>query len=148
MTDDWKNTRLARFVRRRDRSLLVRAVYAACLLGATFNHGRILVQHGLFWDYGGVPVASAVFWTSLAALDPLAAVMLFVRPNAGVAATGVIIVADVTHNLWMTARYALPRRFLDAVLTDPLVVSQVAFMLFVATTVPAAWKRAQRPSGQ
>lgn len=130
----------------RHRSLLIRAIYAVCLLGATFNHARLLIQHGLFWDYGGVPLASAVFWTSLTALDPLTTIMLFVRQNIGVVATALIIVADVVHNLWITAHYALPHRFLVTTMTDPFVVSQVAFMLFVIVTAPVAWAPAQQLS--
>ena len=134
--------------RRRRRRLLVRTIYAVCLFGATFNHARLLVQHGLFWDYGGVPLASSVLWTSLTALDPLAAILLFVCQNIGVVMTGLIIVVDVVHNLWITAHYALPHRFLITVTTDPFVISQVAFLLFVAVTTPIAWTRAQQPFKQ
>ena len=145
MTPGRNDTDPANAARQRHRSLLIRATYAACLLGATFNHARLLARHGLFWDYGGAPLASAVFWTSLTALDPLAATALFVRPNAGVAATVLIIVADVVHNLWITAHHAPPHRSLAAMTTDPFVVSQVAFLLFVAATARIA--RAARQQG-
>ena len=62
--------------------------------------------------------------------------------------TGLIIVSDVLHNLWITAHYALSRRFLVTVTTDPFVVSQVAFMVFVAVTATIAWTRARRSSGR
>ena len=91
-------------------------------------------------------MASAAFWTSLTALDPLAAIVLFVRPNTGVVATGSIIVADVMHNLWITARLALPHRSIAAMTIDPLVVSQVAFLLFVAVTSRIAWTARQQGS--
>ena len=91
-------------------------------------------------------MASAVFWTSLTLLDPLTVIMLFARPNIGVAAAGVIIVADVIHNLWIIAHHTLPHRFLVTVTTDPFVVSQVVFMLFVAMTAPVAWTPTQQPS--
>jgi hypothetical protein len=124
--------------------LIVRLIYAACLLGATINHARIVAAHGLVWDYGGVPVASAAFWTSLTLLDPLAALLLIARPNAGVLATAVIIFSDVIHNLWMTARYAQPHHLLIAVTSDLFVISQIAFLLFVAATAPIAWTRRGR----
>lgn len=137
-------------VGRRRRGLLVRTAYAACLLGATFNHAGVVARHGLFWDYGGVPAASAVFWTSLTALDPMTAILLFVWPNAGVAATGAIIVTDVIHNTWITAQYAPPHRAFGAMMADPFMVSQIAFMLFVMATMPIARSRspAQTPQRQ
>ncbi|WP_375285589.1 hypothetical protein [Sphingomonas sp.] len=65
------------------RSLLLRTIYALCLLGATYNHWVVIYQHGFEWDYGGVSRASATFWTALAFLDPAAVVLLFVKPRAG-----------------------------------------------------------------
>ena len=141
MTRERESIRSISSARMRHRSLLIKEFYAVCLLGATFNHARLLVQHGLFWDYGDVPLASAVFWTSLTLLDPLTVILLFVHPNVGVVATGLIIVADVVHNLWIIARYTLPHRFLITMMTDPFVVSQVVFLVFVAMTTPAAWMR-------
>ncbi len=75
-------------------------------------------------------------------------ILLFVRSNIGVVTTSLIIVADVVHNFWITARYALPHRFLITMTTGPFVVSQVAFLLFVAMTTPVAWTRAQQPAEQ
>lgn len=87
------------------RSLVLRSIFALCLLGATFNHWSEIRQHGFLWDHGGFPRASTLFWTALAFLDPMTAVLLFVRPNAGIVATVSIIVADVIHNVWIQASY-------------------------------------------
>ncbi len=120
------------------RRLGLRTIYALCLLGATYNHASMLAQHGIFWDYGGVPKASAIFWTSLTVIDPAAAVLLFARPNAGVIATAVIIIADVIHNLWITARYFPP--MLPGVATSPAMIEQIIFMIFVLATAKFAWR--------
>ena len=61
-------------------SLVLRTVYALCLLGATYNHATAIVQYGLFWDHGGIPIASTVFWTTLVVIDPAAIILLFARP--------------------------------------------------------------------
>ena len=78
-------------------------------------------------------------------LDPLAAILLIARPNSGVLATAAIILSDVVHNLWMTARYAEPHQFLVAATSDLFVASQIVFLLFVAATAPIAWTRHERP---
>jgi len=120
-------------------SLIVRAIYALCLAGATFNHATGIAQHGLFWDHGGLPKASAVFWTTLVVLDPAAVILLFVRPNAGIAATAIIIVVDVAHNLWIEAHYFPP--LIQALRGAPQLMEQIAFMIFVLVTAPFAWRR-------
>lgn len=104
------------------------------------NHTRILLQHGLFWDYGGVGWASAAYWSSLAILDPIAAALLFARPKVGILSTIVLIVTNVIHNLALTAHYAPRSEFLARAASDPLIISQIGFMLLVVATAHLAWK--------
>jgi hypothetical protein len=122
------------------RSLVVRCIWAACLLLAGANHARILLQHGLFWDYGGVGGASAAYWSSLTILDPLAAALLFARPKLGIASTAALIVTNVIHNLALTSHYSPPGALLSRLASSPMVLSQIGFMLFVAATARIAWK--------
>jgi len=62
------------------------------LLAGMSTHAATILQHGLFWNYGGgVPRFTRVFWTSLTFLDPLAAILLFLYPRIGVVATFAII---------------------------------------------------------
>ncbi len=126
----------------RRRSLVLRTIYALCLLGATYNHWGAIYRHGLFWDYGGFPKASTTFWTTLAFLDPATAILLFTRRNVGVAVTIAIIVTDVIHNVWIQARYFPPLP--QALAHSPQVIAQIAFMAFVLATSPFAWRTRQR----
>lgn len=119
----------------------MRAIWAACLLLATFNHARILMQHGLAWDYGGVSVVSAVYWSSLTLLDPLVAALLFARPKIGVLLTITLIITNVVHNLAVTAAFAPKDGLLAALASSWTMISQMAFMLFVVATARTAWGR-------
>jgi|SRR5476649_2228027 len=110
----------------------IRLIYALCLSGATFNHAWTAVQHGLRWDYGGLPVFVCTFWTALTFLDPIAIVFLLAWPRVGVALTTTIIAADVIINGWVGANYGI-----DAVALS----AQVAFLVFVVATVRVAWGR-------
>jgi hypothetical protein len=130
-------------LRRERRSRIIRAVWAACLVLAGLNHARILVQHGLLWDYGGVGWASAAYWSSLTILDPLAAILLFARPRIGIAAAAILITTNVAHNLAITARYTPVGEFLGRAASSPQLLSQIAFLLFVAATARAAWRGAR-----
>lgn len=120
-------------------SLIVRSIWAACLLIGGVNHARILLEHGLFWDYGGVGLASAAYWSSLTILDPTAAALLFVRPKLGVPTTILLIVTNVIHNLAITARFVPEGEFLTRVASDPFILSQIGFMLCVGATARIAW---------
>jgi hypothetical protein len=105
-----------------------------CLLGATSTHLLTLVRHDLFWNYGGAPLFTCIYWTSLTFLDPLAAVLLFLKPRAGLLATFVIIVSDVAHNTWLMQRSQSPDWL------NWMYLSQVAFLVFVLVTVQRAWR--------
>jgi hypothetical protein len=122
-------------------SFILRIVYALCLLAGAWTHLRILAAHGLLWDYGGVPTFTRVFWTSLTFLDPLAAILLFLKPRAGLAATALIIAVDVTHNAGFYTHVGLPLRgYLNW-----MFVSEVAFLVFVLLTIRIAWRGLLQP---
>lgn len=118
-------------------SIVVRSLWAACLLIAGLNHARVLVQHGLFWNYGGLHPISAAYLTSLTLLDPIVAALIFIKPGAGIPATVILIVTNVIHNLATTAYFAPPGEFLMRA-SHPIILSQIAFMLFVIATARIA----------
>lgn len=103
------------------------------------NHARILLENGLWWDYGGVPWSSAAYWSSLTVLDPLVAALLVLRPKIGIPSTVVLIVTNVIHNLAITAHYAPEGEFLMRA-SNLFVISQIGFMLFVVATAHIAWR--------
>ena len=132
-------------MRVRDRSdVLIRSIYALCLLGAAYNHAAILIKHGLFWTYGDVPLPSAVFWTSLTLADPATALCLFLVPRLGLSLTVLIIVSDVVHNLWITERYIAAHGAPAGMTWYVPLAEQVAFMIFVGATLHIPWARASR----
>ena len=108
-------------------------VFALCLLGATFNHLTAIIQHGLLWDYGyevAISPLSKAYWGALALLDPLAAVLLFLKPPSGVRLTVVIIASDVLHNTYYVAMH-------DQWLA-PFYLAQVGFLAVVLCLAPFA----------
>ena len=118
----------------RKTSFALRATYAICLLGAACTHLATFWRHGIGWDYGGAPLFTRAYWTSLTLLDPMAALLLFVRPRAGLVLTAAIIASDVLHNT-----------LVGVLRWDVRYLSQVAFSLFVACTVRLAWKGTRPP---
>ena len=122
--------------------LLIRIVYALCVGGGTFNHVRSVLDQG--WLPEHVPLPSAIYWSSLTFLDPLAALLLFVRPRIGIALTVAIIGTNVPHNLSYTAAYAPPGAFVSTVTSSFMMMSQMVFLVFVALTAPMAWRDARK----
>ncbi len=90
-------------------SLILRIVYAVCLAGATCVHVATHVQYGQWLgalEGHGFSPATRFFWSSLTLLDPLAALLLFIRPPAGLALVGAIMVSDVAHNSWILIHFS------------------------------------------
>jgi hypothetical protein len=108
---------------------IARLIWALCLAIGTCTHIASLIEG---WN-DRVPVASIVFWDSLTILDPLAAVLLFLRPRIGVVLTLAIMLSDVAHNVWaITAFQAM---------VWP-VVAQALFLIFVLATASLVWRGA------
>jgi len=116
---------------------VIRVLYAVCMAGAAWNHARAVFQHGLGWDYGGVPPFVSAFWTSLTFLDALAVVLLLARPRAGVALTALIIVCDVIVNTCVGLAYGFDAASFAA---------QCVFLVFVLGTVQLTWAPQLNPA--
>lgn len=124
----------------RNPSFLIRLIYAVCLAGASFNHARIVVAHGLNWNYGGLPSFVCVFWTALTFVDALAVILLMTKPIVGLVLTVAIIVADVAINSWVGMTYGFD---------IPAQLAQTLFLVFVLTTCRIAWRpELQEPARQ
>jgi hypothetical protein len=114
-------------------SIVIRILFALCLLAATFNHARVILQHGLLWDYGlgsRIGLMSKVYWDVLTVLDPLAAILLFGKPRVGIWLTVAIIVSDVIHNTYYVA--------MNDQWLAPFYLAQVAFLVVVLGLAPLA----------
>ncbi|MCF9035425.1 hypothetical protein [Acinetobacter nectaris] len=114
-------------------ALIIRIIYALCLLGAGFNHLTTVIEHGLFWDYNNAPIFTRFFWTSLTFLDPLAAILLFFKPRLGLLLTFLIILVDVIHNSWILLSEGRD-------LFNYMFISQFLFLIFVIFTIRIPWK--------
>lgn len=113
--------------------VVIRTLFAVCLLAATFNHARAILLHGVLWDYGygnRISMFSRLYWAALTILDPLAAVLLFIKPRAGIGLTIAIIVSDVIHNTYYVAAS-------DQWLA-PFYLAQVGFLVIVLGLAPVA----------
>jgi hypothetical protein len=85
---------------------VVRAILAAGLGAGATMHVVQLIERGPV-VHPDQPLAFNVFWTSLAILDPLGALLLNVRPRGGILLTLAIMIADVSVNLPAFARLGL-----------------------------------------
>jgi hypothetical protein len=114
-----------------------RIVYVLCLAAGTYTHASILVRHGWRWDYGGKPISTVLFWSALTLLDPLVAVLLFVRPRIGITALMLLMLSDVIHNTWVIHVYG-------GIVW--MVGDQWLFLIFVFATARTFWKATQKQS--
>ncbi len=112
-------------------ALALRLVYATCLMVGAASHLSLLIRHGWDWNYGGMPIGTVMFWSSLTVLDPVAAVLLVARPRVGVLCTLVIVLADVAHNgVVVGLRTGADYRLID----------QTAFLLVVLASIRFVWR--------
>jgi hypothetical protein len=85
-------------------SIILRSTYATCLALATVAHVLVDWRFGVLLDGLaplGYPVGVRLYWASLVFLDPAAAILLFVRPRAGLVLCAAIIATDVLNNSWV-----------------------------------------------
>ncbi|MET9023079.1 hypothetical protein ABZV93_24165 [Actinopolymorpha sp. NPDC004070] len=105
-------------------------VYAAGLLVGTVTHVSDLVRHGLH-PYAWAPDWLNLYWTALAFLDPLAAVLLVAGRPRGLDLACLIVATDLAANFYAT--YAI--QHLD-VGSAPGLQRLTVFTLLLLATAP------------
>jgi hypothetical protein len=110
-----------------------RIIYVLCLAAGAYSHASILVRHGGRWDYGGKPISTVLFWSALTVLDPLVAVLLFVRPRVGITSLMLLMLIDVIHNTWVIHVFG-------GIVW--MVADQWLFLIFVFATAGTFWSAA------
>jgi hypothetical protein len=109
---------------------VIRAILAAGLAAGACMHLVDLVERGPLGS-PHQPLAFNVFWTSLAALDPLGALLLITRSRAGIVLTLAIMVTDVSVNLAASDHITASANW--------RLWSQVAFAAFALVGAPRVW---------
>ena len=120
-------------------SRTLRIVYAICLVGATCVHVAFHLRFGVFLEAlagSGYSLGTRIFWSSLTLLDPIAALLLFFHPCAGLALACIIIVCDVVHNSWILHHFGMA--------PDAAYWAQVTFLIFLLATIRSAWRGSPR----
>jgi hypothetical protein len=72
-----------------------------------------------------------VFWTSLTVLDPLVAILLFLKTKHAAIMLVILMVSDVANNTWVILKYAGE---------GWMVASQWIFLAFVLITIGFVWR--------
>jgi hypothetical protein len=114
------------------------SLLAACLAIGAATHLVEIGRDGML-PYRFAPIALNAFWTSLAAIDLVAAGLLWYRPRAGLLLTLAIMIADVGVNSY--AAYGL--RLLPQVWPLQL---QTLFLGFVLGCIGFVWSTPEAPS--
>ncbi|NOQ74027.1 MAG: hypothetical protein GQ574_18620 [Crocinitomix sp.] len=103
----------------------------------TSTHVMWAVENGLLSEKYNANLGSTLFWDSLTFLDPLAALLLFIKPKTGVYLTLFIIVIDVIHNnlFYWNELYVNTPSLGDWLSQYWMILGQILFSLFVILTL-------------
>ncbi len=106
------------------------------MLMGTSTHLVWFVKNGFLSENYNAPTLSKVFWDSLTFLDPLAALLLVIKPRTGVFLTLIIIITDVIHNnlFYMNELYINAPELSIWVVKYWMILGQIIFCAFVLFT--------------
>ncbi|MBZ6379908.1 hypothetical protein B5C34_13845 [Pacificimonas flava] len=74
-------------------------IWSVPMAAGTITRWADLAQHGLL-PYAAAPLWMNVYWTSLAILDPLSILLLWIRPRIGAVLMIAILATDVPLNIY------------------------------------------------
>ena len=77
---------------------IILIIQSFCMFLAGLTHIYSIIEKG-FMSYKKItPIFSQIFWESLTFFDPLAAILLIIKPKIGLYLTLIILIIDVIHN--------------------------------------------------
>ena len=125
-----------KFNRLRKKTKTILFVHIVGMLMGTSTHLIWVLENGFLSDNYNASLFSKLFWDSLTFLDPLVALLLFIRPKVGIYLTLFIISFDIIHNniFYIDELYLNPPGFSEWVVKYWMIIGQIVFGLFVALT--------------
>jgi len=108
-------------------------IQAIGMLMGTFTHVQWMLINGVLSVNYNAPLLTKIFWDSLTFLDPIAAILLFVRPKTGLVLTLIIITVDVIHNnlFYIDELYINAPNLTIWIQKYWIILGQIIFALFV-----------------
>lgn len=118
-------------------------VQSIAMLMGTFTHVSWAIHNGFLSEKYNAPILNTLFWDSLTFLDPLAAILLYVRPKTGLILTISIILTDVLHNTFYYADELFFRSLsiTEWISTYWMILGQWCFAAFTLITFRFCWRR-------
>ncbi|EHQ26906.1 hypothetical protein [Mucilaginibacter paludis] len=112
------------------------------MLTGTATHLLWIINNGFLSEKYNAPVLSTFFWDSLTFLDPIAAILLILKPKTGIWVVAVIVVVDVLHNgnICFRALLSEPQSFTNWIKNNWMLWTQVFFGLFVIISFKNNWE--------
>ena len=121
----------------------------AMLSGMT-THLIWIINNGFLSENYNAPFFTRFFLDSLTFIDPIAAILLIIKPKTGIWLTFVIIIIDVVHNFIVCFRSITPNSnyFSYWIIGNWMLMCQVFFLLFVSVTFKSNLKEVKIRSAE
>ena len=121
----------------------------AMLSGMT-THLIWIINNGFLSENYNAPFFTRFFWDSLTFIDPIAAILLIIKPKTGIWLTFVIIIIDVFHNFILCFRSITPNSnyFSYWIIGNWMLMCQIFFLLFVSVTFKSNLKEVKIKSAE
>lgn len=106
------------------------------MLIGTMSHLAWIIKNGFLSVNYNAPLFSKFFWDALTFVDPIAAILLVIKPRIGIWLTLIIIIVDVFHNFIFCFRSLTPdsNYFSYWIIYNWMLMCQIFFLLFVSVT--------------
>lgn len=121
----------------------------AMLSGMT-THLIWIINNGFLSKNYNAPFFTRFFWDSLTFIDPIAAILLIIKPKTGIWLTFVIIIVDVFHNFILCFRSMIPNSnyFSYWIIGNWMLMCQIFFLVFVSATFKSNLKEVKIRSAE
>ena len=124
------------FKRLNSRTKVVLVIQSVAMFMGASSHVAWAIENGFLSEKYNANFGSMMFWDSLTFLDPLAAILLILKPKTGLTLTAIIIAVDVLHNniFYFEELYQSSIGLGEWFIKYWMILGQIVFAIFVFIT--------------
>ena len=130
-------TKMSHFLHLNCKAKIILIILCSGMLVGTVTHANWIFKNGFLSKDYDAPLYAKLFWDSLTFIDPVAALLLLIKPKHGIWLAAIIMIADVLINSYMCVYHGCLNRtnFTIWLRLNWMLVAQIFFAVFLLSTI-------------
>lgn len=128
---------MGHFLHLNNKAKIILIILCCGMFTGSVTHADWIIKNGFLSNNYDAPLYAMVFWDILSFIDPVAALLLLIKPKHGIWLAAIIMMADVLINSYMCVYDGClyQTNFTNWLKLNWMLVAQISFAVFLLSTI-------------